>query len=85
VGRWPGREFWPARPPNGHQGVTLHSYRYAWAERAKAAVCPDRLAQEELGHNNKAAHRAYAKRALLKIPPLEDCEQSAVEEVEPAQ
>jgi hypothetical protein len=27
------------------------------------------------GHNSKAVHRAYAKRALMKIPSLEDYEQ----------
>jgi hypothetical protein len=26
------------------------------------------------GHNSKAVHRAYAKRALMKIPSLEDYE-----------
>jgi len=60
------------------QGVTLHSYRYAWAERAKTVGYPERFAQEALGHNSKAVHRAYAKRALVKIPALEDYEQQAV-------
>ena len=55
-------------------GVTLHSYRYAWAERAKTAGYPERFAQEALGHNCKAVHRAYAKRALVKIPSLEEYE-----------
>jgi integrase len=45
----------------GIKGVTLHSYRYAWAERAKMAGYPERFAQEALGHNSKAVHRAYAK------------------------
>jgi integrase len=58
-------------------GVTLHSYRYAWAERAKTCGYPERFAQEALGHNSKAVHRAYAKRALMKIPSLEDYEQKA--------
>lgn len=61
----------------GIQGVTLHSYRYAWAERAKTVGYPERFAQEALGHNSKAVHRAYAKRALMKIPSLEDYEQQA--------
>lgn len=56
------------------QGVTLHSYRYTWAERAKMAGYPERFAQEALGHNSKAVHRAYAKRALMKIPSLEEYE-----------
>ena len=41
----------------GVRGVTLHSYRYAWAERAKKAGYPERLAQIALGHNSKAVHR----------------------------
>lgn len=56
------------------KGVTLHSYRYAWAERAKTAGMPERFAMENLGHNSKAVHRAYAKRALVKIPSLEEYE-----------
>ena len=58
----------------GITGITLHSYRYAWAERAKTCGYPERFAQEALGHNSKAVHRAYAKRALMKIPSLEDYE-----------
>ena len=65
----------------GITGVTLHSYRYAWAERAKTAGMPERFAMENLGHNSKAVHRAYAKRALMKIPSLEDYEQRAAEKV----
>jgi|GEM_PF-2461137 len=42
----------------GIKGVTLHSYRYAWAERAKVCGYPERFAQEALGHNSKAVHRA---------------------------
>jgi hypothetical protein len=36
---------------------------------------PERFAQEALGHKSKAVHRAYAKRAQMKIPSLEDYEQ----------
>jgi len=68
----------------GIVGVTLHSYRYAWAERAKTVGYPERFAQEALGHNSKAVHRAYAKRALMKLPSLEDYEQRAAEKVESA-
>ena len=53
------------------------SYRYAWAERALTAGYPERFAMENLGHNSKAVHRAYAKRALVKIPSLEDYEERA--------
>jgi integrase len=59
------------------KGVTLHSYRYAWAERALKCGFPERYAQEALGHNSKAVHRAYAKRALMKLPSLEEYEQRA--------
>jgi integrase len=33
----------------GVKGVSLHSYRYAWAERAQAAGYPERYAQTALG------------------------------------
>ena len=49
----------------GITGVTLHSYRYAWAERAKQCGYPERFAQEALGHNSQAVHRAYAKNAVM--------------------
>jgi integrase len=58
------------------KGVTLHSYRYSWAERARSVGYPERFAQEALGHNSKAVHRAYAKKALVKIPSLEEYEQA---------
>lgn len=60
----------------GIHGVTLHSYRYAWAERAIVAGYPERFAQLALGHNSKAVHRAYARRAQVTLPPLEDYEKS---------
>ena len=68
----------------GIVGVTLHSYRYAWAERAKTVGYPERFAQEALGHNSKAVHRAYAKRALMKLPSLEEYEQRATTVAETA-
>jgi integrase len=54
------------------KGVSLHSYRYAWAERAKTCGYPERFAQQALGHNSKAVHRAYARRALVMIPSMEE-------------
>jgi integrase len=59
-------------------GVSLHSYRYAWAERAKVAGYPERFAQEALGHNSVAVHRAYAKKAKVKLPSLEEYERKVV-------
>jgi integrase len=58
----------------GIHGITLHSYRYAWAERAKRAGYPERFAQEALGHNSKAVHRAYARQAKVELPSLGDFE-----------
>jgi integrase len=58
----------------GIEGVSLYSYRYAWAERAKTCGYPERFAQEALGHNSIAVHRAYAKRAKMKLPSLEEYE-----------
>lgn len=55
-------------------GVTLHSYRYGWAERAARAGYPERWAQAALGHNSRAVHQAYAKRARVVCPPLEEYE-----------
>jgi len=58
-------------------GVTLHSYRYAWAERARKCGYPERFAQEALGHNSKAVHRAYAKKAQVTVPSLESFEKKS--------
>ena len=58
-------------------GVTLHCYRYAWAERAKVVGMPERFAQAALGHNSKAIHRAYAKKAIIVAPSLEEYEAKA--------
>ena len=56
------------------EGVSLHCYRYAWAERAKTAGYPERFAQVALGHASKAVHRAYAKKAHVILPSLEEFE-----------
>ena len=60
----------------GIKGVTLHSYRYAWAERARVVGYPERFAQLALGHNSKAVHRAYSKNAQVTLPPLEEYERN---------
>ena len=61
----------------GIKGVTLHSYRYSWAERARKAGYPRRQAEEALGHNCKAVHIEYAKRAQVTVDSLEDYEDAA--------
>jgi len=60
----------------GVSGVSLHSYRYAWAERARSAGYPERFAQEALGHKSAAVHRAYSKNGQVRIPSLEEYEQA---------
>ncbi len=52
-------------------GVTLHCYRYGWAERAAEAGYPERFAQAALGHKSKAVARAYSRKADVVCPPLE--------------
>jgi integrase len=56
------------------KGVSLHSYRYAWAERAKAAGYPEQFAMENLGQNSKAVHRAYSRKAKVSLPSLGEYE-----------
>jgi integrase len=58
----------------GIKGVTLHSYRYAWAERAKTAGYPERFAQVNLGHNSRAMARAYSRKAPVEMPSLSEYE-----------
>jgi integrase len=76
-GRQPGyraNEFRERCRGLGITGVSLHSYRYAWAERAKIVGYPERFAQLALGHNSKAVHRAYARSAKVTLPALDEYE-----------
>ena len=58
----------------GIQGVSLHSYRHSWAQRAKTCGYPQRFAQEALGHSSRAVHEAYAKGAVVVCPALDEYE-----------
>ena len=58
----------------GIKGVTLHSYRYAWAERAKKAGYPEQFAMENSKQNSKAVHRAYSRKAKVELPSLGEYE-----------
>ena len=58
----------------GIPSISLHSYRYSWAERARAAGYPERYAQETLGHQSSTFTRFYSKRASVELPPLEQYE-----------
>ena len=62
----------------GIKGVSLHSYRYAWAQRARACGYPQRWAQNALGHDSRAVHQAYASGAVAICPPLEEYEEKIV-------
>jgi integrase len=61
----------------GVSGVSLHSYRYAWAERARTCGYPERFAMENLGHGSNAVAHAYAKKAKVMLPSLEEYEKTA--------
>jgi integrase len=51
-------------------GRVLHSYRYAWAQRARSAGMPEREAMNHLGHKSKAIHATYGQRASITTLPL---------------
>jgi integrase len=55
-------------------GVSLHSYRHFWAQRAKACGYPQRFAQAALGHGSRAVHEAYARGAEVVCPALDEYE-----------
>ena len=55
----------------GIQGISLHSFRYSWAERAAAAGMPERYAMMALGHKSRAIHQAYSKNLATTIDSLE--------------
>lgn len=59
-------------------GVSLHSYRYAWASRAKQLGMPERFAQSALGHASLAVHREYARDGVALCPSLENYEGKAM-------
>jgi integrase len=67
-------EFSRRKTLAGLSGVSLHSYRYAWAERAKRVGFSERQAQAALGQESVAVHRSYAKGACLVCPSLDDAE-----------
>jgi integrase len=62
----------------GITGVSLHSYRYSWAERANAGGIPERFAQAALGHSSRAVHHAYARNAYVICPALKTPEDKII-------
>lgn len=67
----------------GITGVTLHSYRYSWAERAAECGYPERFAMQALGQNSRAVHRVYAKKAKIRIPSLESYQIEGAQKIIP--
>lgn len=62
----------------GVSGVSLHSYRHSWAQRAKSCGYPQRFAQEALGHSSRAVHEAYARGAHVVCPALDEYEAKVI-------
>ena len=60
------------------EGISLHSYRYSWASRAKQFGMPERFAQGALGHASVAVHREYARDGAVLCPSLEEYERKIV-------
>jgi hypothetical protein len=65
----------------GFKEISLHSYRYAWAQRAKTFGMPMREAMAHLGHGSKAIHLAYSQQAEVVNLPLEFYEKQWKEKI----
>ena len=65
----------------GFKEISLHSYRYAWAQRAKTFGMPMREAMAHLGHGSKAIHMAYSQQAEVVNLPLEFYEKQWKEKI----
>jgi integrase len=76
--RWRAAEFRRRCRLLGIEGVSLHSFRYGWAFRAKALGYPERFAMQHLGHNSPAVHEAYANGGAVVCPSLEEFEKKIV-------
>ena len=77
--KWRAGDFRRRCKTVGIQGITLHSYRYSWAERAKSVGYPIRYAQQALGHSSKAVAEAYAAQAVFILPSLEEYERKSAQ------
>lgn len=76
--RWRAAEFYRRCRLLKIEGISLHSYRYAWASRAKQGGMPERFAQSALGHASLAVHREYARDGIVVCPSLEEYERKIV-------
>ncbi len=57
---------------SGITGVSLHSYRYSWAQRAFEAGYPERWARHCLGHGSSVVHQIYSKKLDFRMVPLDE-------------
>ena len=53
-------------------GCVLHSYRYAWIQRAAQVGMPERYAMAMMGHQSRIIHQSYAEKAVIECPSLEE-------------
>jgi integrase len=58
----------------GVEGVTLHSYRYALIQRAKACGFNKRHAMAMVGQSREKTHDLYADGGAMTVPSLEEWE-----------
>ena len=54
--------------------MSSFSTNVEYIHKAQRILYPERFAMENLGHSSKVVHRAYAKRAQMNIPCLEEYE-----------
>jgi len=65
----------------GFRQISLHGYRYAWAQRAKSFGMPLREAMAHLGHGSKIIHHTYSAQAEVVSLPLEFYEKQWKEKI----
>jgi integrase len=65
--------FWKLCKRVKLEGISLHSYRYSWAERAKVVGIPQGWAQAALGHNSRVVQDACARNAVVVCAPIDEC------------
>lgn len=56
------------------EGVTLHSFRYAVIQRAKACGFNKRFSMAMVGHSREKTHDLYADGGAMLVPSLEEWE-----------
>jgi hypothetical protein len=65
----------------GFTKISLHGYRYAWAQRAKSFGMPLREAMAHLGHGSKIIHHTYSAQAEVVSLSLEFYEKQWKEKI----